>query len=150
MKTKISSIIAVVLAAITALLLYSSCNKNSDCQVLYAMPNPFIYLELKNSQNKNLLDPTIPGHYDTALIKKLNTGKIYLSRPGFSPVSIGFDYIGNQGTSIISLSNTDQDTLNISTETTIQQCNTYYKFMGIQYNGISLKPDSGSFYIAHK
>ena len=151
MKIRKTPIAALTLLSISALLIYSSCNKDSPCDPIPAqLPNRYILLEIKNSMNQNLLDPATTGHYDTAMIKKINGDKILITRPGFLPVRLVFDYISNPGVKIFSLTTTHQDTLNISTRVVVQKCYTYYNLQWVKYNNVTLKPDSANVYTAHK
>lgn len=131
---------------------HSSCSTNADCGTLLATgQNPFIYLQLNNSQDKNLLDPATTGHYDTALIKKLNGDKIRLSSPGILPVVLMFSYYDPDIASrIISVTATDQDTLNVITTVKGQDCNIYTELNAVKYNGVTLQANNTSLYIAHK
>jgi len=132
--------------------IYSSCKKgSSDCgSMMYAAINTVIVLEIKNSQNKDLLDPATPGHYDTAYIKRSNPW-LGLARQGTLPIIIGFNYMQAEQ-HILILSATDQDTINVSTQTVAEKCYTYTKLTEFKYNNSVLKPDSSAqgAYVIHK
>jgi hypothetical protein len=151
MKTKILPIVTLISAAIFVAICYTSCGKHTDCpEFLYTGQNPILYLKINNNLNKNLLDPTTTGHYDTAMIKKLNGDNAQLSRPGALPVSFIFRWTtADIGTKIISLTATDQDTLVFVKTVNTQGCNLYNQLNGVKYNGVALT-DTGGLYIAHK
>ena len=152
MKANNAVVYTLTVLTIGLSVIYSSCKKtSSDCgPMMYAAINPVIILEIKNSQNKDLLDPATPGHYDTAYIKRSNPW-LGLARQGTLPVIIGFNYLHADG-NILVLSATDQDTINVSLQTVAEKCYTYTTLSEFKYNGIVLKPDtslSGA-YIIHK
>lgn len=149
MKTKKVFITALWVLSLSVLFFFNSCSKINNCYALATGQNPFLRIEIKNAQNQNLLDPATVGHYDTATIRKLN-GNILLSRPGFVPVVIGFNYTTATGNQIFSLTATDQDTVNIATIAVTQQCNINYALQSVKYNGITLQADSALFYSVHK
>lgn len=145
MKANKAGIYLLTVLAIGISFIYSSCKKSSSSvlcgPMLYTGINPFAVIEIRNSQNKDLLDPATPRHYDTAMIKRSNAW-FKISPPGFLPVSIRFDYFEVQGTNILNLSEADQGNVTINVETVVNGCNRYSKLSGIQYNGIALKADS--------
>jgi hypothetical protein len=129
-----------------------SCKKSSDCDGLVAanLPGP-IFLQFKNSQGKDLLDPATPGHYDTAYIKRQNPPWLTMIPSAAPPFKMAFNYISAQG-NILVLSVTDQDTLHVSVQTITEKCNMYTKLTEFKYNNTVQKPDSlqGNSYIIHK
>jgi hypothetical protein len=153
MKANRTIVYKLTVLAIGISFICSSCKKSSNiCGPMLATGiNPFAAIEIRNTQNKDLLDPATPGHYDTAMIKRSNSW-FKISPPGFLPVKIGFDYFEAQGTHTLNLSDADQGTLNISVETIIGNCNRYSKLSDIQYNNVTLTPDSAQtlLFIIHK
>lgn len=152
MKANKVAVYTFTVLAIGTSFICSSCKKaSSDCgPMMYAAINPVIILQIKDSQNKDLLDPATPGHYDTAYIKRSNPW-LSISRPGALPVLLGFNYF-NAEQNMLTLNANDQDTINVKTETVAEKCYTYTKLTEFKYNGTVLKPDtsqSGA-YIIHK
>jgi len=152
MKANKATVYTFTILAIGISFIYSSCKKGgSDCgPMMYAAINPVVVLEIKDNQNKDLLDPATPGHYDTAYIKRSNPW-LGIARQGTLPVIIGFNYIPT-GQKILILSATDQDTINVSTQIIAEKCYTYTKLTEFKYNNTVLKPDSSQYgaYIIHK
>jgi len=152
MKAKKAAVYIITVLVIGISFIYSSCKKtSSDCApIAYAAISPVVVLEIKNNQNRDLLDPATPGHYDTAYIKRSNPW-LGITRPGISPVLLVFSYL-HINENILTLSTTDQDTLNISVQTVAEKCYTYTKITEFKYNDAVLKADSvqGSLYVAHK
>jgi hypothetical protein len=141
---------ALLITCVTISFIYTSCNKNGDgCGITTVAANEVAILQIKNSENNDLLDPKTQGHYDTAYIKRSNPSQ-FISQPGASPVIIAVNYI--HGTVILTLTATDQDTLNFKSETIVGKCSSYTKLSEFKYNSTVLKADSsprGAF-IAYK
>jgi len=126
-----------------------SCKKagdSNDCNGLVAanITNPIIFLEFKNSQAKDLLDPATAGHLDTAYIKKQNPW-LTINPLNGSPLKLTFYYLQAGQNKILVLSPTARDTLNITMQMVTDKCNMYTKLSEFKYNGLVLKPDSGTY-----
>jgi glutamine cyclotransferase len=54
--------------------LFSACDKKTaiDCNNPPSGARPFTYIEFRDNQDRDLLNPATPGHYDTSEIRKLN------------------------------------------------------------------------------
>lgn len=149
---KANNIVVYTLTALAISFIYSSCKKSSsDCGSIVADAiSPFAILQVRNNQNKDLLDPTTTGHYDTAYIKRLNPWLV-ITRPGTLPVMLGFNYL-NAEQNVLTLNASDLDTIHVKTETVAEKCYTYTKITEFKYNNTILKADSAqsNLFVIHK
>ncbi|WP_448700438.1 hypothetical protein ACFGVR_00810 [Mucilaginibacter sp. AW1-3] len=152
MQTKTRSVYVLLLIATAASITYFSCKKSSTCTsaVATGIP-PFAYLELKDNQDRDLLDPATPGHYDTAFVKRSNSW-FKLTAAGVKPVLVIFNYTEHEGANVLNLSAAEQDALGISLETINQTCSFHIKLLALNYNGTVLNADvaQSNLFIAHK
>lgn len=125
---------------VATILFYSSCGKHV-CAALYSGANPFIYFRYQNSQGMDLLDPATPNHYDTAVIKKLNTGRLTVSKSGVTPVVIIIQWINNPPNTLVELSYSHQDTVSTDVTYSGNSCVLTAKLNGVKYNGIAVITD---------
>ena len=144
MRYKHPVYIAVFVA--TGLALLNSCAKNGteattfDCKgIATGRPPLLITLEVRDNQNRDLLNPATTGHYDTAQIRQLNNGllKVIQKTPVTAGVVYQLRYTWQSGvnTNIIKLNATDQDTITTAIETVKNLCSIDDNFKSFAYNG---------------
>jgi hypothetical protein len=77
--------LGVLYLTITIILFSCKTTKEDEKRYCYFPPQPII--EIRDSQERDLLDPATPGHLDTLKIKQLNSGQVKVIPP--NPYTIG-------------------------------------------------------------
>ncbi|GAB3929787.1 hypothetical protein [Mucilaginibacter myungsuensis] len=129
--------------------LASSCEK--ECGYASAPP-PQISLRLKDAQDRNLLSPTTPGHYDVEFIQKENKSLVIynynLSADSGLTIVINGTFAGER-TTFLKLSQADQDTIYTKVSKTQTKCASIYTLETVRYNGATITT-SGTYYTVRK
>jgi hypothetical protein len=146
------------LTILCLLIALSACKKKNKCDgVLTGMQPTSTIIELRDRQDRDLLNPATPGHYDTAAIKTLNADKPVQVRVATASGPIVKDRIylefilsatkpGYQ----LRLSNTVSDALIGGFEDTSGSCYVSTRLTSFSYNGVTYPVSSGQNFIIKK
>lgn len=139
MKTR--NLICFLTLCVASFASLNACNnQNGKCDnIACTAAIPPIGFQLVDAQNRDLLDPAIPGHYDTAAIKKLNDRKINVvpsKAMGNNDKTLLLLNGGYQNETVIyNLSATDQDTVFYNDKATFENCCATFHLTDFKYNG---------------
>lgn len=136
-------------------LFFNACKTGCPLEYAGIPPNPIV-LQIRDNQDRDLLDPATPGHYDTTVIKTLNTGKVEVrgvgKRYGVSDttrIRLAM-YINNHNPVYnLRLSAIETDEIKTTFEN-VSKCTTTEWFKAITYNGVSYPTGHTSYYTIKK
>jgi hypothetical protein len=116
----------------------SACNNKCDGIACVTGP-PFVILDLRDAQNRDLLNPATPGHYDTAQIRQLNNGEVRVfpagaGKPSKDHFTMAITLSVGQNTKYLQLSSADQDTILTNIKSVTSGCCTGTQLDAFSYN----------------
>lgn len=135
--------------------LFSSCEKQGKeevCEMKYTGRRPGgVVIELRDSQDRDLLDPATPGHYDTTEIKKLNTvgsgvqvmnknDKNYTHLGNTDRIKLLMYFKDVAGSLSLKLSSTVTDEMTATFTYPIIDCGTVETITSFTYNSVAYTP----------
>jgi hypothetical protein len=135
----------------------SLLTKEQDCSKIYCggIPGPIVF-ELRDSQDRDLLNKSTPGYYDTAQIRTLNDRKIQIIPAGNQAYGgskdrnrlvWGFTVVENLK---MKLPNGATDDLIVKFDRTPVGCCFSYKLSSFTYNGVSYPEVFTQYFIVKK
>ncbi|MES2279138.1 MAG: hypothetical protein V4592_24110 [Bacteroidota bacterium] len=133
------NLFCIAILAVLFLGLFSGCDNKCSGIVCVTAP-PSVILDIRDNQNRDLLNPATPGHYDTAKIKQLNNSMFKVIPAGRYPINKDrIKLVATWGigeiTTYLKLSDTDQDTIytNIN-KTGMSGCCAGFGLVAFSYN----------------
>ncbi|SDF21619.1 hypothetical protein SAMN05216464_114107 [Mucilaginibacter pineti] len=119
-----------------------SCGKKCSDKVCDAPQGP-VLIELRDSQDRDLLNPATPNHYDTTKIKALNGSQIlvlpigypYASNPDRIKLVLGPDFEDAPTKLHLSDAAADDATIYAQMKPVSKDCCTYFDLTSFTYNG---------------
>jgi hypothetical protein len=117
----------------------SACG--NKCGSIYCVTGPPVaILDIRDAQNRDLLNPATPGHYDTAKIRQLNNGMVKVVpsgalQPDKDRVKLAITWGFGESAYYLKLSDTDQDTMRANVKSVTSNCCGTSEFTAFSYNG---------------
>jgi hypothetical protein len=146
----------IILSGLLAIITLFSCTRNDCGGTLCFTPPAPVVIELRDSQDRDLLNPATPGHYDTLEIKRLNDNRVFIIPPAANY------YLGNKDRYKLLLSNSNANSIQLSLgngvtdnvftrfEKKTKDCCTYYELSAFTYNGVQYPETFKQYYLIKK